>query len=68
MAPVIKKERLDEVESDACMRARLVESLSASFPGSALSRALHAMDEDLDIKLEDPLSSSCFSEIRLDKG
>jgi forkhead box protein N len=66
-------------ESDACMRARLVESLSQSFPGSALSRALHAMtgsesdcggDSDCDdfaCDLEDALSASCFSEIRLDK-
>ena len=56
-------------ESDASMRKRLVESLSASFPGSALSRALHAMDDaDGEIKQEDPLSSSCFAELRLDKG
>ena len=59
-------------ESDASMRARLVESLSQSFPGSALSKALHAMaesdnDSDCDLDLKDPLSSSCFSEIRLDK-
>lgn len=51
------------------MRKRLVESLSASFPGSALSRALHGM-EDVDMKSEplDPLSSSCFAELRLEKG
>ena len=56
-------------ESDASMRKRLVESLSASFPGSALSRALHAMDDiDGEIKQEDPLSSSCFAELRLEKG
>lgn len=56
-------------ESDASMRKRLVESLSASFPGSALSRALHAMD-DVEIKQEpeDPLSSSCFAEMRLERG
>ncbi len=55
-------------ESDASMRKRLVDSLSASFPGSALSKALHAMDEDSDHNSDDPLSSSCFAEIRLDKG
>ena len=54
-------------ESDACMRKRLVDSLSQSFPGSALQRALHAMDEEGE-PLEDPLSSSCFAELRLDKG
>lgn len=62
-------------ESDASMRARLVESLSHSFPGSALSRALSAMHEsdsefsDCDdfADFPDPLSASCFSEIRLDK-
>lgn len=51
-------------ETDASMRARLVESLSHSFPGSALSRALHAMDENQE---KDQLSSSCYAEIRLDK-
>lgn len=58
-------------ESDAAMRKRLVESLSASFPGSALSRALHAMDDDLDLDTDgggDRLSSSCFAELRLEKG
>ena len=55
-----------EEESDATMRARLVESLSHSFPGSALSQALHAMDEHEEIELE-PLSSSCFAELQLDK-
>ena len=62
MAEAIKMEIQDE--SDASMRARLVESLSNSFPGSALSRALHAMDEEQD---KDQLSSSCFAEIRLTK-
>lgn len=53
-------------ESDHCMRQRLVNSLSQSFPGSALSKALQCMnDEDDDMK--DPLSSSCFAELRLDK-
>lgn len=54
-------------ESDASMRQRLVTSLSQSFPGSALSKALQCMDSDDELSL-DPLSSSCFSEIRLDKG
>ena len=54
-------------ESDASMRQRLVESLSQSFPGSALSKALHAMDSDDDNKSDDPLSSSCFAELRLEK-
>jgi forkhead box protein N len=53
-------------ESDASMRARLVESLSHSFPGSALSKALHNMNEDLENT--DPLSNSCFAELRLEKG
>ena len=55
-----------EHESDASKRARLFESLSASFPGSALSRALAAMDDE---ELHrDPLSRSCFAELRLEKG
>jgi forkhead box protein N len=55
-----------EIETDASMRQRLFESLSSSFPGSALSRALAAMDDDeLD---SDPLSRSCFAELRLEKG
>ncbi|XP_060553026.1 forkhead box protein N3-like isoform X4 [Ruditapes philippinarum] len=52
-------------ESDASMRQRLVNSLSQSFPGSALSKALQCMNDDEDMK--DPLSSSCFAELRLDK-
>ena len=54
-------------ESDASMRKRLVESLSQSFPGSALSKALHSMDPS-DDPGDDPLSSSCFAEIRLEQG
>jgi len=52
-------------ESDASMRQRLVTSLSQSFPGSALSKALQCMNDDDDMK--DPLSTSCFAELRLDK-
>lgn len=55
-------------ESDASMRQRLVNSLSQSFPGSALSRALHCMDSDSEDMKTNPLSSSCFSELRLVKG
>ncbi|GAB1606525.1 hypothetical protein Ahia01_000935100 [Argonauta hians] len=55
-------------ESDASMRQRLVNSLSQSFPGSALSRALNYMDSDSEDMKADPLSSSCFTELRLDKG
>ncbi|XP_069116449.1 forkhead box protein N3-like isoform X1 [Argopecten irradians] len=59
-------------ESDAHMRERLVNSLSQSFPGSALSRALQCMQpesDDEDFKLDDDmLSSSCFAELRLEKG
>jgi len=60
-------------ESDASMRERLVNSLSQSFPGSALSRALQCMQPDSDddefkLGIEDPLSSSCFAELRLEKG
>ena len=59
-------------ESDASKRERLVNSLSQSFPGSALSRALQCMqpesdEEDEDLK-EDFLSSSCFAELSLEKG
>lgn len=62
-------------ESDASMRQRLFTSLSQSFPGSALSRILHSCDtmpmdsddEDL-VVTQDRLSSSCFGEIRLEKG
>lgn len=53
-------------ESDASMRQRLVNSLSQSFPGSALSKALQCMN-DSDDDMKDPLSSSCFAELRLDK-
>ena len=59
------------------MRARLVESLSQSFPGSALSKALHGIMGDYesanaavagdDSDCSDVLSSSCFAELRLDK-
>lgn len=55
-------------ESDASMRERLVNSLSQSFPGSALSKALSCMSaDDSDDDMKDPLSSSCFAELRLDK-
>jgi len=47
------------------MRQRLVNSLSQSFPGSALSKALQCMQED--DEMNDQLSSSCFAELRLDK-
>ncbi|KAL8610945.1 hypothetical protein ACOMHN_042562 [Nucella lapillus] len=63
-------------ESDASMRERLFNSLSQSFPGSALSRVLHSMDtmpldsddEDLVTPSADRLSSSCFGSISTDKG
>jgi len=56
-------------ETDASMRLRLVDSLSNSFPGSALTRALHTMDDDSSQGGgEDPLSNSCFAELRLEKG
>ncbi|XP_074652682.1 forkhead box protein N3-like isoform X2 [Tubulanus polymorphus] len=54
-------------ESDSSMRQRLVNSLSQSFPGSALSKALQLMDSD-DGSDTDPLSQSCFGEISLDKS
>lgn len=55
---------LEEIEeNDARKRARLLDSLSRSFPSSALSKVLHmACDENLD-----PLSSSCFADIHLEK-
>ncbi|KAH3859182.1 forkhead box protein N3-like isoform X2 [Dreissena polymorpha] len=52
-------------ESDASMRQRLVNSLSQSFPHSALSKALQCIKEEEEEN--DPLSSSCFAELRLDK-
>ena len=68
MAPPVQ-EGADE--SDASMRARLVESLSNSFPGSALSKALHSMDVNAPLTSTDintdQLSRSCFAELRLDK-
>ncbi|XP_064603207.1 forkhead box protein N3-like isoform X2 [Liolophura sinensis] len=57
----------NEDESDASMRQRLVSSLSQSFPGSALSKALQCMSES-DDEMKDPLSSSCFAELRLEKA
>lgn len=57
---------LEEIENDAKKRARLLDSLSRSFPTSALSKALHmACDENVDPA--DPLGSSCFASIRLEK-
>ena len=61
MAPTLNVD-----ESDASMRQRLVNSLSQSFPGSALSKALQCMN-DSDDDMKDPLSSSCFAELRLEK-
>ncbi|KAH3859084.1 hypothetical protein DPMN_101731 [Dreissena polymorpha] len=52
-------------ESDASMRQRLVNSLSQRFPHSALSKALQCIKKEE--KKNDPLSSSCFAELRLDK-
>ncbi|XP_041353110.1 forkhead box protein N3-like [Gigantopelta aegis] len=58
---------LSENETDASMRLRLVTSLSQSFPGSALSKAMKCLsDSEDDMKLE-PLSSSCFAELRMEK-
>ncbi|XP_046561939.1 forkhead box protein N3-like [Haliotis rubra] len=54
-------------ESDACMRQRLVNSLSQSFPGSALSKALQCLTDSEDEMKADPLSSSCFAELRTEK-
>ncbi|CAH1793025.1 unnamed protein product [Owenia fusiformis] len=66
MAPMQTAVQCDE--SDQSMRQRLVHSLSASFPGSALSKALSCMEiTDEGEVIEDPLSSSCFAEIRLEK-
>jgi len=56
------------METDASVSARLVNSLSSSFPGSALSRMLHeANDDELSIAADDPLASSCFTELSLAK-
>lgn len=62
------------VQSDATLRTRLVNSLSSSFAGSALSHALHDAnngddddDDDLAIAAGDPLASSCFAELSLAK-
>lgn len=69
MNSLTMKSTKNQDESDASMRQRLLTSLSQSFPGSALSKALHCMtsdSEDEDMK-SDPLSSSCFAELRLEK-
>lgn len=57
-------------ESDSSMRSRLVESLCMSFPGSALSRALHMMeaDEEEEAAENGTLSQSCFAQLRLDQA
>jgi len=56
------------VETDASVTTRLVNSLSSSFPGSALSRVLHdTNDDELSIAADDPLASSCFAELSLAK-
>jgi len=56
------------MQTDASVRSRLVNSLSASFPGSALSHVLHdAADDELNIAVDDPLASSCFAELSLAK-
>lgn len=55
-------------DRDAAMRSRLVDSLCSSFPGSALSRALHMLDADAEADRVDPLSQSCFSQLRLGKA
>lgn len=61
-----EKVDIKQEESDFEFRARLVDSLSQSFPDSALSKMLHqALDSDEE---KDFLSSSCFSEIHLEKG
>lgn len=62
-----------EAESDAAMRRRLVASLSHSFPGSALTRAMKGDVTDLlddttseSSSLADgPLSKSCFAQLKM---
>jgi len=57
-----------ETSSDASVTSRLVNSLSSSYPGSALSRALHdAAVDEMSIAADDPLASSCFAELSLAK-
>ncbi|XP_013401354.1 forkhead box protein N3 isoform X2 [Lingula anatina] len=64
-------------ESDEDFRKRLVDSLSQSFPDSALSKMLKICNaansapdscDELELGDLDPLAKSCFAEIRLDKG
>jgi len=62
--------KIDEVkmETDAAVTTRLVNSLSSSFPGSALCHVLHETnDDELSIAADDPLASSCFAELSLAK-
>ena len=62
MAPI------KEEDSDAAaQRARLADSLSASYPSGALSKAFISLDRNYDPD-GDPLSSSCFAELSLEKG
>jgi len=57
-----------ETSSDASVTSRLVNSLSSSYPSSALSHALHdTPDDELSMAVDDPLASSCFAELSLAK-
>ena len=55
------------METDASVTTRIVNSLSSSFPGSALSRVLHDVADDELAIAADPLASSCFAELSLAK-
>lgn len=65
MAPIKLEEEEDEA---AARRARLADSLSASYPSQALSKSAFEMDPgEMSDGEKDPLSASCYAEIRLDK-
>jgi forkhead box protein N len=64
----IPVEDLEDDDETLHIAHSVVESLCSSYPGHALSRALHGeVDINLQSSSEDQLTSSCFAELRLDK-
>lgn len=64
----IHVEELEDCEDALHVTHSVIESLCSSYPGNALSRALHdETDSTLQSPSEDRLTSSCFAELRLDK-
>ena len=67
LQPLDKEEEMEilssiKQETEETTRDRIVDSLAASYPRGALSKVFQVKEED-----DDPLSASCFAEIRLDK-